>query len=237
MKNIVTFSREKFLSLPIKTQHRQCASFLQHIVEDEENTDELLHHYKELRDWMQLQQINLNTKKELLKAYSQHLEEMQEYRELPQQDLPIAKKPFLNIHTYLEDLRSAHNIGNIIRTAEAFRIGPVHISRPVNLLKIKKSAMGAENWVSITHTVDILSLPKPLLAVEITPFSVDYTSFSFPESCTIILGNEAYGVSENTLEQVDYTISIPLYGRKHSLNVANAYAIIASRIAEQHHFS
>ena len=50
---------------------------------------------------------------------------------------------------------------------------------------------------------------------------------------TFPLGNEEYGCSKETLAMADYLLTIPLYGRKNSLNVSNAFAIAAQEICRQ----
>jgi tRNA G18 (ribose-2'-O)-methylase SpoU len=47
---------------------------------------------------------------------------------------------------------------------------------------------------------------------------------------TLIFGNEEFGISNQILSQVDHLVEIPLVGLKNSLNVANAFSIIASAI-------
>ena len=58
--------------------------------------------------------------------------------------------------------------------------------------------------------------------------------FTSPESFTLILGNEEYGLSDEWLEACDHIVTIPMYGFKNSLNVASAYSIAAYEIRRQH---
>jgi tRNA G18 (ribose-2'-O)-methylase SpoU len=59
------------------------------------------------------------------------------------------------------------------------------------------------------------------------------SDFIFPASFTLILGNEEYGISNESLKLADYIVEIPLFGAKNSLNVACAFAIAASQIRRQ----
>ena len=48
-----------------------------------------------------------------------------------------------------------------------------------------------------------------------------------------MLGNEEYGLTEEALSLSDKVVQIPLFGFKHSLNVASAFAIAAGVISHQ----
>jgi len=146
----------------------------------------------------------------------------------------------LEVAIYLENLRSAHNIGNIIRTTEALQLGRVYLSSGMcskDHPSVKKAAMGAEAWVPIIENAELQNLPEPLIAIELTPDAKDLGVFSFPqEKFSLALGNEACGLSQEVLKRADSVVQIPLYGRKASLNVANAFAIVANKIREQASF-
>ena len=141
--------------------------------------------------------------------------------------------PFLEIDIYLENLRSMHNIGTILRCVEAFRLGTVYLSKslpPSAHTKIQKTAMGADQIVSIHTVEDCLLLKRPLIAIETIPEGENCNTFAFPKSCTLLFGNEQYGLSDETLAKADHFIHIPLYGNKNSLNVSQAFAILANCI-------
>ena len=66
-----------------------------------------------------------------------------------------------------------------------------------------------------------------VFAVELTDSSRDYTSLNsqdFP--LALVVGNEITGVDQSVLELCDGAIEIPMYGVKHSLNVAVASGIV-----------
>ncbi len=92
--------------------------------------------------------------------------------------------------------------------------------------------MGTKEWVTCQYKA-LEACPKPLIAIETVADACPYYDFCFPDVFTLALGNEEYGLSEKVLKQADFAIQIPLYGRKNSLNVACAFAIIASEIARQ----
>lgn len=148
------------------------------------------------------------------------------------QDTP-SSIPFGPYHVYLDSLRSGFNVGNILRTTEALRFGTIHFSPTTPYIdnkKVKDAAMGCERLVPTTQNATLASLPRPLIAIETSPDAVPYNEFEFPQEATLLLGNEEYGLSSASLSAADHLVSIPLIGQKNSLNVANAFAIIASHI-------
>ena len=61
-----------------------------------------------------------------------------------------------------------------------------------------------------------------LLAAECTPDAVDVRAFIKPQNffgVALIMGNEVVGVDPSTLVAVDQIVSIPMQGKKESLNV------------------
>jgi len=135
----------------------------------------------------------------------------------------------------LDNLRSAYNVGNIFRIAEALRCriiacgctpAPPH---PV----LAKTAMHADTLVPCEVAPDAASAIAALrqagfrkvLAIECMEGSVDawaYPAYEFP--CAFVLGNEAHGVSSEALALCDGAVSLPMFGEKASINVGNAAA-------------
>ncbi len=148
----------------------------------------------------------------------------------------LSNEPFLPIDIYLDNLRSAHNVGSILRTTEAFRLGEIHFSEKTPFTdhpKIAKSSMGTATLVPCHHNSPMTALKRPLIALETHETALSTYDFTFPESFTLLVGNEEYGLSKAVLDSADVIIKIPLLGAKNSLNVANAFAIAASEIRRQ----
>lgn len=143
--------------------------------------------------------------------------------------------PFIHVWTYLDSLRSAHNIGSIIRTIEAFRLGPVRLGGSTyiqpNDKRLQKTSMGAYEHVDIQTSHSLEHLPRPWIALETVQQAPSLYDVSFSSPCTLIVGNEERGISQDLLKQADLIVRIPLFGRKNSLNVSCAFAILASYVA------
>ena len=144
----------------------------------------------------------------------------------------------LPVAVVLDDVRSMHNVGSVLRTADAFRVSEVVlcvITGAPPHPEIHKTALGAENTVPWTHYASAAEAIAQLrqqgyriCAVEQVHGSISLERFS-PEPgqrLAIILGNEVKGVSQEAVDASDCCIEIPQYGTKHSLNIANTAAIV-----------
>jgi len=237
------FLKEKFLSLPEKQQHKKCSEHLSRYLQKPLEKSSDFQDYLTLSAWMGYHPLE-KIEKVLAKRLEDHMMLASHPGQIPflaealgDKDESAFLAPLLPIAIYLEGLRSAHNVGSILRTTEAFRLGVVHLGDQVpgkEHLGVRKAAMGAENWLPIVERACIDDLPKPLIAIEIGPHAQDLSTFSFPKgSFSLALGSESSGLSASVLEKADAVIQIPLMGRKASLNVANAFAIVASAIRQQ----
>jgi tRNA G18 (ribose-2'-O)-methylase SpoU len=143
------------------------------------------------------------------------------------------KLEFPNIAIYLDHVRSAYNVGSILRTVEALRIGKVYFSEKTPFIdneKVQRTAMGAAELIPCFQNVALSSLPRPLIALDTGNSALSVAEFDFPASFTLILGNEEYGISNESLKEVDYVVEIPLFGAQNALNIACAFAIAAAKI-------
>lgn len=137
----------------------------------------------------------------------------------------------------LENIRSAFNVGSILRTADALRAEHVHLAGftpPGDHRSVNKSALGAQDTVPWSHREDVAEVLDRLegegwvlAAVEITDAPRDarmLRSDDFP--IALILGNEVDGVSPQALARCRFALELPQYGAKHSLNVAVAAGVV-----------
>ena len=147
------------------------------------------------------------------------------------------EKIFLVLH----NIRSAHNVGAIFRTADAAGAAKIFLTgytpSPRDALgnyreEIKKTALGAERFVAWEARRDAVKLVKMLrsadiniVALEQAPGAVDYRKFKPRFPLALIVGNEVRGLSKNILRVSDAIIKIPMHGKKESLNVSVAAGI------------
>ena len=153
------------------------------------------------------------------------------------------EKAAIPLYLILDDLRSAFNVGSIFRSAECFGVSHIYLCgytpTPDNK-KVRKTAMGTDKYVkwsphsSVEQVVTKLKKDGiTIYALETTTHSIDISQTKFKKKCALILGNEAIGISEETLKLADEIIQIPLSGWKNSLNVGACTAICCYEISRQ----
>ena len=137
----------------------------------------------------------------------------------------------------LENIRSAYNVGNIIRTADSlwWKVWITwYTPSPVDNPKVCKTSLWAENAVWLKQFDFALDAIKEaremwleIIAAELTEKSVslwDY-SCSSENGIAIVFGNEVDWVTEKTLKEVDAIVEIPMKWIKESMNVGQSSAI------------
>lgn len=138
----------------------------------------------------------------------------------------------------LENIRSAYNVGSILRTADAFLIRAVYTTgytaHPPHK-QISKTALGADETVFSKHFPSageaVEELKKDgflILAAEQTENSIKLNQLNYTneQKLAVIFGNEVTGVEQSTILLCDGSVEIPQLGMKHSLNVATAAGVI-----------
>lgn len=146
------------------------------------------------------------------------------------------------------NLRSAHNVGSLLRTAEGLGVTvilsgytpyPIVPNDPrlphesAKLTKqISKTALGAEQqpiWqrqVDISLTLsDLKAQGFTLAALEQTPSSIALPAFAPPDKLALILGREVEGIEPEIVAACDLSLEIPMDGHKESFNVVQAAAM------------
>ncbi len=148
----------------------------------------------------------------------------------------------------LHNIRSAHNVGSIFRTADAVGCQRVYLcgitplpldrfGRPNS--KIAKVALGAENylsWKQVVRTTSLIDKLKlegyKILALEQHAKSKSFYGFKIKSSSKValILGSEVKGLPASILKRADTILEIPMRGKKESLNVSVAFGIVAFQL-------
>lgn len=141
----------------------------------------------------------------------------------------------LPVSAVLDNVRSAFNVGNMFRTADAARMERLYLCGctpcPSNP-KIEKTALGAERYVPWEYFPDAADLIAGLkrdgmfiVAMETAGASEPFYDADLPEGTVFVLGNEVDGLGEGILSLADAVVELPSLGMKNSLNVGNAFAI------------
>lgn len=149
------------------------------------------------------------------------------------------------------NLRSTHNVGSLLRTAEGLGVAKVFLTgyTPYPLIKdqdetrlphlaakihgqIKKTALGAEEQINWQHFEDIVSVLTNLkadgfrlAAIEQAASSTKLPDYSPPNKLAIIIGREVEGIEAEVVALCDEILEIPMFGKKESFNVVQAAAM------------
>jgi 23S rRNA (guanosine2251-2'-O)-methyltransferase len=140
------------------------------------------------------------------------------------------QSPKWPVRIILDNLRSAHNIGSVFRTADAFLTDKIYLcgitACPPNR-EISKTALGATEsvaWQYCENTLQAIEDCKAagyqIVVIEQTTESVILDDFNPEGPVALVFGNEVNGVSDAVLPACDAAVEIPQFGTKHSFNVS-----------------
>ena len=152
------------------------------------------------------------------------------------------------------NLRSAYNVGSLLRTAEGLGVSKVwlsgyspyplsadderlpHLAQKIDK-QIAKTALGAEKFVAWQHEPDITRTIMGLraegftvAALEQAPNATKLPDFQPPAKLALVVGREVEGIELEILAVCDHILEIPMFGRKESFNVASAAAMALYQI-------
>ena len=136
----------------------------------------------------------------------------------------------------LDNLRSAYNVGNLFRAAEATRAQGIitcgYTATPPHV-KLQKTARGCDELVHCDHFEQTAEAIRVLKSRGYAVYGVDtveqakwYWEAPMEFPCAFVLGNEALGISEEALHLCDGFVKLPAIGVKNSINVGNCGAVI-----------
>lgn len=148
------------------------------------------------------------------------------------------------------NLRSSHNVGSLLRTADGLGLDKVilsgytpyplmssddarlpHLARKIDA-QIVKTALGAEQSVSWEHHESIEPVISSLRAEGYSVYGLEQTAeaiplpkFVVPDKLVLIVGREVEGIEPAILKLCDGATMIPMLGKKESFNVVQAAAM------------
>ncbi|MBC8464153.1 MAG: RNA methyltransferase [Bacteroidetes bacterium] len=138
----------------------------------------------------------------------------------------------------LDNVRSAHNVGAVFRTSDAFLLEKVclcGITPTPPHKEIRKTALGASeslNWEYFESTLNCIDSLKAegfhIISIEQAEKALMLHNFH-PEmegKYAIVFGNEVKGVDQTVVSNSNTVIEIPQFGTKHSLNISVSTGIV-----------
>ncbi|HBP00089.1 MAG: tRNA/rRNA methyltransferase (spou) [Candidatus Uhrbacteria bacterium GW2011_GWF2_41_16] len=133
------------------------------------------------------------------------------------------------------NIRSLHNVGSLFRSADAFGVEKMYLTGytgtpPRN--EIHKTALGSEDHIPWEYREDVISVLHELrtsgyllAGLETGKQTIPIQTFHSDRSIALFLGSEVTGIDPTFFSELDLFLSIPMTGRKQSLNVSVAAGI------------
>lgn len=139
--------------------------------------------------------------------------------------------PFILI---LDSIEDPHNLGSILRTADAAGVHGVIIPkrRAVQLTStVAKTSTGAIEHVPVARVTNLVQTVEKLKERGLWVFGTDmdetdYRRWDAKGATALIIGNEGKGISPLLKKTVDETLSIPMIGHVQSLNASVAASLL-----------
>lgn len=139
----------------------------------------------------------------------------------------------------LDELEDPHNLGSIMRTADATGVHGIIIPkrRSVGLTTtVAKTSAGAIEYIpvvrvtNITNTIEQLKERNVWVVGTDMENSDDYRTLDGETAIAIVIGNEGRGISRLVKEKCDWLVSLPMIGHVSSLNASVASGILMYEI-------
>lgn len=146
--------------------------------------------------------------------------------------------PFIII---ADEIADPHNLGAIIRSAEAAGadgvIIPKRRSASLNSTVFKTSA-GAAAWIKVARVANLVETIKALKKRNIWVYGMEadgepYDKTDFTGGTAIVVGSEGFGLGRLVRESCDAVVSLPMNGRVNSLNASVSAGILMYEIVRQ----
>ena len=140
-----------------------------------------------------------------------------------------------------DGIQDPHNLGAIIRTAEAAGAHGVIIPkrRSASLtLTVGKTSAGAASWLPVARVPNLASAMEILKKNNVWIYGTDaagtsYTDADFTGGTAFVIGSEGFGMSRLVGEKCDAMLSLPMRGKVNSLNASVAAGIFLYEAVRQ----
>lgn len=151
-------------------------------------------------------------------------------------DLGRRAHPF---HVAIENFAHDHNIGTVVRTANAFAASGVHVvgRRRWN----RRGAMVTDRYLDVRHHADVEGFAAfaaarglAVVAVDNTPGALRLETIDLPRECVLLFGQEGPGLTDQARAAATLTVSIAQFGSTRSINVGVAAGIVMHTWVRQH---
>ncbi len=145
------------------------------------------------------------------------------------------KKTSRELVLIAHNIRSAYNVGSLLRTADSLGVARVILtgySPSSSHVRVKKTALGAESSVKLEEAIDVVDVLAALrrdgyriVGLELDLRSISLRVYEPPEKIALLLGNECEGITLHLRDACDDLVMIEQHGMKESMNVSVAAGI------------
>lgn len=147
-------------------------------------------------------------------------------------------EPFIIICDEIED---PHNLGAIIRTAEAAGADGIIIPKRRSAAlsdTVFKTSAGAASWLPVARVPNIPAAIDLLKENGVWIYGTDasgedYTGADMHGSVGLVIGSEGFGMGKLVREKCDFLLKLPMSGKITSLNASVAAGIFMYEIVRQ----
>ncbi len=157
-------------------------------------------------------------------------------------DLLARKRGAHTLLVVLDGIEDPHNLGAIIRTADAAAADGIIIPerRAVGVTATAaKASAGASEHLPMARVTNLARTLEELKARNVWIVGLDergkqdYTALDYNMDCALVLGAEGKGMHDLVRKRCDFLVSIPMLGRVPSLNVSVAAGVVLYEIVRQ----
>ncbi len=157
-------------------------------------------------------------------------------------DLITAKRGEHSLIVVLDGVEDPHNLGAILRTADAAGADGVVIPerRAAGVTgTVTKASAGASEHLPIAKVTNIARTLEDLKAKNLWTVGLDergsqaYDSVDYNMDCAVVLGAEGKGLHDLVAKKCDFLVSIPMLGKVPSLNVSVAAGVVLYEVVRQ----
>lgn len=143
------------------------------------------------------------------------------------------------LHVAIENWQHDFNIGSIVRTANAFNVGAVHIvgRRRWN----RRGAMVTDRYVHVRHHEDVAAFvgwaeqeSVAIVGVDNLPGSAPLEATALPRDAVLLFGQEGPGLTPEAAEACELMVAIAQFGSTRSINAGAAAAIAMHAWIREH---
>jgi len=145
----------------------------------------------------------------------------------------------------LDGLEDPHNLGAILRTADATEVDGIIIPKHGSVHLTPTVAKVSTGAISTVKTIEVVNLTQTvetlkkqgfwIFGAEFTPKAIDYRQANFKGKVVLVIGSEGKGISPLLLKHVDVVVKLPMHGQVSSLNASVSTAVLLYEVLNQRH--